>query len=69
MNYTIIPYEQIDRAEWGRLVRESETGTWFQSPEAYAFFASMPDLFAPFAIGVAKEGGSHTPRSLPSRNP
>ena len=40
--------------EWGRLVRESETGTWFQSPEAYMLFASMPDLFMPFAIAVER---------------
>ncbi len=48
----ILTYEQIDRKEWSRLVRESKTGTWFQSPEAYDFFASQPDLFEPFAVGV-----------------
>ena len=46
-------YEEIDRAEWSRLVRESRTGTWFQTPEAYEFFASMPDLFRPFVVAVA----------------
>ena len=43
---------EINRKEWSRLVRESKTGTWFQSPEAYDFFASQPDLFEPFAVGV-----------------
>ena len=43
---------EIDRTEWGRLVASSSTGTWFQTPEAYDFFASMPELFRPFAIGI-----------------
>ena len=42
----------IDRDEWNRLVRESATGTWFQTPEAYDFFGSMPDLFKPFVVGI-----------------
>ena len=35
-------------------MQESETGTWFQSPEAYSLYASMPDLFRPFAIAVER---------------
>ena len=50
----ILTYEQIDRTAWSTLVRESRTGTWFQSPEAYGLFASLPDLFRPFAIGVER---------------
>ena len=45
-------YGQIDRQQWEALMRVSETGTWFQSPEAYDFYASMPELMTPFAIGV-----------------
>ena len=45
-------YEQIDRAEWAALVQSSSTGTWFQTPEAFDFFASMPELFTPFAFGL-----------------
>lgn len=52
MNYRILTYEQIDRTEWSRLVQASATGTWFQTSEAYEFFASMPELFVPFAVGV-----------------
>ena len=48
----ILTYGEIDREEWGKLVRESATGTWFQTPEAYEFFASMPKLFKPFVIGA-----------------
>ena len=43
----------IDRTEWSRLVQNSSTGTWFQTPEAYEFFASLPELFMPFVIGIA----------------
>lgn len=49
---TIINSRDINRAEWGPLVTASSTGTWFQTPEAYDFFASMPELFKPFAIGI-----------------
>ena len=48
----ILNYSEIDRQQWSALVRTSETGTWFQSPEAYDFYASMPELFKPFAIGI-----------------
>ena len=48
----ILSENDIKRDEWSALVQASETGTWFQTPEAYDFFASMPELFKPFAIGV-----------------
>ncbi len=51
----------IDRSEWSRLVQASATGTWFQMPEAYEFFASMPELFVPFAVGVT---GTHESNSV-----
>ena len=52
----ILAYNQIDRQQWNTLVRTSETGTWFQSPEAYDFFASLPALMEPFAYGVEESG-------------
>lgn len=52
----ILGYKDIDRAEWGALVAASTTGTWFQSPEAYEFYASMPELFEPLAVGLENEG-------------
>lgn len=57
--YKILTYEQIDREEWSSLVASSATGTWFQTPEAYDFFASMPDLFQPFVVGVANNPSIH----------
>ncbi len=52
----ILTYDQIDRQQWSELVRMSETGTWFQSPEAYDFFASLPELMEPFVYGVESAG-------------
>ena len=52
----ILTYNQIDRQQWSRLVQTSETGTWFQSPEAYDFFASLPELMVPFVYGVEENG-------------
>ena len=49
---TILQGHDIDRTEWSRLVQSSATGTWFQTPEAYDFFVSQPELFKPFAIGI-----------------
>lgn len=52
----ILTYDLIDRQQWSELVRTSETGTWFQSPEVYDFFASMPELMEPFVYGVERAG-------------
>lgn len=49
----ILSGNNINRVEWSKLVASSATGTWFQSVEAYEFFASMPELFKPFVVGVA----------------
>lgn len=48
----ILSINNIERSDWSRLVASSSTGTWFQTPEAYEFYASMPELFKPFAIGI-----------------
>ena len=51
----ILTYNEIDCEEWETLVKGSTTGTWFQTPEAYEFFASMPDLFKPFVVAISNE--------------
>lgn len=48
-----LTYDQIDKSEWSRLIKISSTATWFQTPEAYEFFASMPELFQPFVVAIA----------------
>ena len=59
MSLRIVTYDEIDQTEWGRLVRESETGTWFQSPEAYAFFSTQTDVMEPFVFGLQQSAISH----------
>lgn len=51
-----VTYNDIDPAAWRKLVRESKTGTWFQSPEAYAFLSTQTQLLDPFVIGVEDSG-------------
>ena len=51
----IVEYKEISREEWSELVKASATATWFQTPEAYEFFASQPELFKPFVFGIENE--------------
>jgi hypothetical protein len=52
----VLTFNEIDRQQWSELVRTSETGTWFQTPEAYDFFASLPELMEPFVYAAGKSG-------------
>lgn len=52
----VLTYEQIDATAWSALVQTSATGTWFQTPEAFEFFQSQPELFKPYVYGVENEG-------------
>lgn len=45
----------INRLEWLSLVKGSTSGTWFQTPEAYELFSSLPELFRLFVIGVTSD--------------
>lgn len=56
MMIQVLTYEQIDATAWSALVQTSATGTWFQTPEAFEFFQSQPELFKPFVYGVENEG-------------
>ena len=47
--------ENINQAAWRELVAVSGTGTWFQSPEAYAFYDSLCDMLAPFVYAVGRD--------------
>lgn len=51
----ILQYSDIDKQQWQQLIERSATATWFQTPEAYAFYASVPDEMEPFAIGVSED--------------
>ena len=45
-------YNEIDKQQWQLLTEQSPTATWFQTPEAYQFYSSVPEEMTPFAIGV-----------------
>ena len=53
-SYNILSAEQIDRQQWSALLDNSRTATWFQSPEAYDFFASLHEMMTPFAFGLVR---------------
>ena len=50
-------YNSIPRSVWAEMVRKSPTGNWFQTPEAYEFFSSLPELFRPFVVALSGESG------------
>lgn len=49
-------YKDIEATQWNALVQKADTATWFQTPEAYMFFTSLPDEFKPFVYGVSEDG-------------
>lgn len=49
-------YRTIDTEAWRRLVDESPVTTWFQTHEAYEFFASLPEMMTPFCVAVETDG-------------
>lgn len=48
----VLTYPDIDPQQWQALVDRSPYATWFQTPEAYQFYASLPAEMQPFAVGV-----------------
>ena len=45
-------YNSIDKVQWKNLVDCSAVATWFQTEEAYNFYASMPAIMQPFIFAV-----------------
>lgn len=52
----IIKHNHINTEQWANLLKESPTATWFQSAEAYNFYASLPELFKPFVYAIENSG-------------
>ena len=52
----LLTYNQIDPQQWQALVDSSPYATWFQTKEAYEFYAANPDEMMPFALGVEEDG-------------
>ena len=66
-------YKLLDLAQWQQLLSESPVASWFQSPEAYAFFCSLPELMQPFIVAVIRSESSpqahpNLKQTLPQRS-
>ncbi len=48
----LLIYPEIDPQQWQALIDRSPYATWFQTKEAYEFYAANPEEMTPFAIGV-----------------
>ena len=48
-------HSDIDPQQWQSLVERSPYATWFQTPEAYRFYAANPEEMTPFAFGIEHE--------------
>ena len=52
----VLTYPDIDPQQWQSLIDRSPYATWFQTKEAYEFYASLPDEMPPFALGIEENG-------------
>lgn len=52
----ILTYYEINPLAWQKLVDESPYATWFQTQEAYQFYAANKEEMTPFACGVERDG-------------
>ena len=46
----------IDPQQWQALIDRSPYATWFQTKEAYEFYAANKEEMTPFAVGVEEDG-------------
>ncbi len=53
----ITDISKMNIQQWDKLIAESSTATWFQTLEAYNFYASLPDVFMPFIVACSNEVG------------
>ena len=52
----LLTYPDIDPQQWQALVDRSPYATWFQTKEAYEFYASNSKEMTPFALGIEENG-------------
>ena len=48
-------YNEIDKQQWQLLIEQSPTATWFQTPEAYEFYAANSEEMTPFVYGIEED--------------
>ena len=58
----LLTYNQIDPQQWQALVDSSPYATWFQTLEAYQFYAAVGGELIPFAFGVEEYEGDEAMR-------
>ena len=58
----ILTYNQIDPQQWQALIDRSPYATWFQTQEAYEFYAAVGGELIPFAFGVGEYEGDEAMR-------
>lgn len=51
----ILTYYEINPQQWQALIDRSPYATWFQTKEAYEFYASNSKEMTPFAVGVIED--------------
>ena len=60
----LLTYHDIDQQQWRELIQSSPVATWFQTPEAYAFYAALSSELIPFAFGIEECRGDEAMRQL-----
>ena len=58
----LLTYPDIDPQQWQALIDRSPYATWFQTPEAYEFYAAVGGELIPFAFGVEEYEGDEAMR-------
>ena len=51
-----LTYSDINPQQWQARVEQSPYATWFQTKEAYEFYAANPEEMTPFAVGIEENG-------------
>ena len=58
----LLTYPDIDLQQWQALIDRSPYATWFQTQEAYEFYAAVSGELIPFAFGVEEYEGDEAMR-------
>ena len=57
-----LTYSDINPQQWQALIDRSPYATWFQTPEAYEFYAAVGGELIPFSFGVEEYEGDEAMR-------
>ena len=60
----LLTYPDIDLQQWQALIDRSPYATWFQTKEAYEFYAALSSELIPFAFGIEEYRGDEAMRQL-----